>query len=57
MKEEVWNIKTSIGQVIELANKLNIKYASQERYIPNLQLSLVGIGNEIEESYQGDQKI
>ena len=28
MKEEVWTIKVSIGQIIELANKLNIKYSA-----------------------------
>jgi hypothetical protein len=39
--EESWTIKVSIGQIIELANKLNIKYSASERSLPNLEVSLM----------------
>lgn len=39
--KELWVIKVSIGQIIELANQLNIKYSVQDRSLPNLEMSLI----------------
>ena len=56
-KEEVWNIKVSIGQIIELANKLNIKYSAHDRILPNLEMSLIDFQSEMNQSFSLDHKM
>lgn len=56
-KEEVWNIKVSIGQIIELANKLNIKYSVHDRILPNLEMSLIDFQSEMNQSFSLDHKM
>ena len=40
-QSQLWTVKVSIGQIIDLANKLNLKYSSQERSLPILEVSIV----------------
>jgi hypothetical protein len=40
MKEESWTIKVTMGSIIEVANNLNVKYAVQEKSLPNFELTL-----------------
>ena len=54
MKEDNWQIKVSLQQIIEVANNLNIKYSIKDKTLPNFDLSLM---DEIDQSFNTDKKI
>jgi hypothetical protein len=54
MKEDNWQIRVSLQQIIEVANNLNIKYSIKDKTLPNFDLSLM---DEIDQSFNTDKKI
>jgi hypothetical protein len=41
MKEENWQIRVSLSQIIKVVNNLNIKYSAEEKTLPIFELSLM----------------